>query len=137
MKFLQKRQNERSFTKSDYVVLSYEQLLQVNGAGGSSSGGGGPSGPSEQNSNYSTSGNLSERGYSNSTEGYNPTAPAQEQDIKIYAWDKDKDGYVDHFVNDIGNGQYYDPSTGETGNVSDLNLATEGLGGTRELEYKK
>lgn len=51
MKFLQKRQNERSFTKSDYVVLSYEQLLQVNGAGGSSSGGGGPSGPSEQPSN--------------------------------------------------------------------------------------
>ena len=46
MKFLQKRQNERSFTKSEYVVLSYEQLLQVNGAGGSSSGGGGPSGPS-------------------------------------------------------------------------------------------
>ena len=32
MKFLQKRQNEKSFTKSDYVVLSYEQLLQVNGA---------------------------------------------------------------------------------------------------------
>ena len=26
MKFLQKRQNEKSFTKSDYVVLSYEQL---------------------------------------------------------------------------------------------------------------
>ena len=41
MKFLQKRQNEKSFTKSDYVVLSYEQLLLVNGAGGSSSGGDG------------------------------------------------------------------------------------------------
>ena len=26
MKFLQKRQNEKSFTKSDYVVLSYEHL---------------------------------------------------------------------------------------------------------------
>ena len=62
MKFLQKRQNEKSFTKSDYVVLSYEQLLQVNGAGGSSSGGGGPSGPS---------GNLTDRGYPSSTEGYN------------------------------------------------------------------
>ena len=59
MKFLQKRQNERSFTKSDYVVLSYEQLLQVNGAGGSSSGGGGPSGPS---------GNLTDRGYPSSTD---------------------------------------------------------------------
>ena len=62
MKFLQKRQNEKSFTKSEYVVLSYEQLLQVNGAGGSSSGGGGPSGPS---------GNLTDRGYPSSTEGYN------------------------------------------------------------------
>lgn len=27
MKFLQKRQNEKSFSKSDYVVLSYEHLL--------------------------------------------------------------------------------------------------------------
>lgn len=54
MKFLQKRQNEKSFTKFDYVVLSYEQLLQVNGAGGSSSGGGGPSGPTNgtNNSNW-------------------------------------------------------------------------------------
>ena len=26
MKFLQKRQNEKSFSKSDYVVLSYEHL---------------------------------------------------------------------------------------------------------------
>ena len=54
MKFLQKRQNERSFTKSEYVVLSYEQLLQVNGAGGSSSGGGGPSGPSGGGSSSSS-----------------------------------------------------------------------------------
>ena len=59
MKFLQKRQNEKSFTRSDYIVLSYEQLLQVNGAGGSSSGGGGPSGPS---------GNLTDRGYPSSTD---------------------------------------------------------------------
>ena len=71
MKFLQKRQNEKSFTKSDYVVLSYEQLLQVNGAGGSSSGGGGPSGPSEQPSN-NTSNNSSSgpNGIDNTT---NPT----------------------------------------------------------------
>ena len=66
MKFLQKRQNERSFTKSDYVVLSYEQLLQVNGAGGSSSGGGGPSGPS---------GNLTDSGYPSSTDLNTGKAP--------------------------------------------------------------
>ena len=71
MKFLQKRQNERSFTKSDYVVLSYEQLLQVNGAGGSSSGGGGPSGPSEQNSsNTSNNSSSGPNGIDNTT---NPT----------------------------------------------------------------
>ena len=38
MKFLQKKWNDKSFTETAYVVLSYEQLLQVNGAGGSSSG---------------------------------------------------------------------------------------------------
>ena len=71
MKFLQKRQNEKSFTKSDYVVLSYEQLLQVNGAGGSSSGGGGPSGPSEQNSsNTSNNSSSGPNGIDNTT---NPT----------------------------------------------------------------
>lgn len=37
MKFLQKKWNDKSFTETAYVVLSYEQLLQVNGAGGSSS----------------------------------------------------------------------------------------------------
>jgi hypothetical protein len=70
MKFLQKRQNERSFTKSDYVVLSYEQLLQVNGAGGSSSGGGGPSGPSGTsgiNSNSSSTNKV----YQKSSSEYN------------------------------------------------------------------
>ena len=61
MKFLQKRQNERSFTKSDYVVLSYEQLLQVNGAGGSSSGGGGPSGPSGTSGDMSNVSNSKEK----------------------------------------------------------------------------
>ena len=71
MKFLQKRQNERSFTETAYVVLSYEQLLQVNGAGGSSSGGGGPSGPSEQNSsNTSNNSSSGPNGIDNTT---NPT----------------------------------------------------------------
>ena len=128
-------------TELDYSVLNYEELLAVNGAGGrgSTGGGGAPEGPSSSSSSssdYSTSGNLSDRGYPNSTEGYDPSAPAKEQNIKLYAWDKDGDGDVDHFVNDIGGGQYYDPWTGETGNISDLNLSTEGLGGTRELEYK-
>jgi len=38
-------------------------------------------------------------------------------------------------VNDIGNGQYYDPWTGQTGNVSDLNLCTTGNGSSRNLIY--
>lgn len=54
---------------------------------------------------------------------------------KIYAWDKNGDGSADHFVNDIGNGKYYDPWTGKTGNVSELTLAKNGLGGTRNLVY--
>lgn len=53
----------------------------------------------------------------------------------IYAIDKDGNDGVDHFVNDIGNGLYYDPWTGQTGYVSDLTLATSGLGGTRQLTY--
>ena len=142
MKFLRhnkKGLNASAFNESDFSVLNYEQLLQVNGAGGSSGGGGGGGGPSS--SDYSTSGNLSDRGYPSSTEGYNPNASTKEQNAKVYAVDTKgpdgkPDGYVDHFVNDIGGGKYYDPWTGETGNVSDLNLATKGLGGTRELEYK-
>lgn len=67
MKFLQKRQNERSFTETAYVVLSYEQLLQVNGAGGSSSGGGGPSGPS------GTSGDMSNVSNSKEINSVSPT----------------------------------------------------------------
>ena len=54
---------------------------------------------------------------------------------KIYAWDKNGDGSADHFVNDIGNGKYYDPWTGKTGDVSELTLAINGLGGTRNLVY--
>ena len=45
------------------------------------------------------------------------------------------DGIVDHFVNDIGNGKYYDLWTGAVGNVSDLQLATAGLGEKRCLKY--
>ena len=78
MKFLQKRQNEKSFTKFDYVVLSYEQLLQVNGAGGSSSGGGGPSGPSEQPSNDASN---------NSSSGPNGIDNTKQKDIVKYFTD--------------------------------------------------
>ena len=53
----------------------------------------------------------------------------------IYAIDRNNDGVVDHFVNDIGNGQYYDPWTGKIGNISDEALATSGLGGTRNFSY--
>jgi hypothetical protein len=35
---------------------------------------------------------------------------------------RDRDGNPDHFVNGIGNGQYHDPATGNTGNIGDLTL---------------
>ncbi|MCQ2591868.1 MAG: hypothetical protein MJ188_03710 [Treponema sp.] len=38
--------------------------------------------------------------------------------------EKKYDGYHDHFVNYIGNGQYYDPYTNKIGHVSDLHLTT-------------
>ena len=144
MQFLhhnKKMLNKTIFSKSNYSILNYEQLIEVNGASSCSSGGGTSTPVSENASSPSNSGNLSDRGYPSSTEGYNPNAPAKEQNIKLYAVDTKgpdgmPDGYVDHFVNDIGGGKYHDPWTGETGNVSDLNLATEGLGGTRKLEYK-
>jgi hypothetical protein len=66
---------------------------------------------------------------------YSYTTDSSQVSATIYAWDKNGDGYVDHFVNDIGNGQYYDPWTGETGNVSGLKLATTGLGESRTLKY--
>ena len=91
MKILHRNKNVVNiglFSKADYSVLDYEQLLSVNGAGGSSgSGGGGPSGPtgsSSTTSGYGSCGggtnssgsNLSDRGYPSSTEGYNPSAPS-------------------------------------------------------------
>lgn len=39
--------------------------------------------------------------------------------------ERDYDGYHDHFVNDIGNGQYYDPYTNKVGNISELRLTSE------------
>ncbi|MBQ7905768.1 MAG: hypothetical protein IJ361_08450 [Spirochaetaceae bacterium] len=64
------------------------------------------------------------------------TTESSNSSATIFAWDKNGNGSVDHFVNDIGNGLYYDPWTGQTGNVSELKLATTGLGGTRNLIYK-
>ena len=66
MNFLQHKKNEKSFTKSDYVVLSYEQLLQVNGAGGSSS-----SSASSSTSSSGSSGSSSSGSSSNTTNGTN------------------------------------------------------------------
>lgn len=55
---------------------------------------------------------------------------------RIYAIGDKESGEAIHFVNDVGNGHYYDPSTGQYGNVSDLHLATKGnLGKTRDLMY--
>ena len=68
---------------------------------------------------------------------YSYTTNSSQANATIYAWDNDGDGWADHFVNDIGNGRYYDPWTGTIGNVSELTLATQGdLGGSRDLLYK-
>lgn len=47
---------------------------------------------------------------------YNPS----EATATIYANDKNDNGIAEHFVNGIGNGQYYDPWSGKTGNIADL-----------------
>ena len=62
---------------------------------------------------------------------YNPS----EATATIYAVDSNGNGDFNHFVNGIGNGQYYDPWSGQTGNISDLEFATSGLGNTRDLVY--
>ena len=67
---------------------------------------------------------------------YSYTTEPSKASATIYAWDKNGDGYADHFVNDIGNSQYYDPWTGQIGNVNELVLATNGLGDSRDLIYK-
>ncbi len=67
---LNKRVNAGAFTELDYSVLNYEQLLQVNGAGGSSSSSGGSSGPS----GGSQSGSSSSSSYSGSCSG-GPSSP--------------------------------------------------------------
>ena len=72
MKFLHQNKkglNAKVFSESDFVVLNYEQLLKVNGAGGGSSGGSGPSGPSSSSSSSSTSSSSSPTtsNYSSST----------------------------------------------------------------------
>ena len=68
---------------------------------------------------------------------YKYTTDVSKADAIIYAWDK-KDGPApDHFVNDIGNGRYYDPYSGTIGDVSALKLATTGNGGYRMLDYSR
>ena len=65
MKFLRHNKrglNEGTFSESDFSVLNYEQLLQVNGAGGGSGGGGGGGGqpsPSSTPSDTTNTGNHS------------------------------------------------------------------------------
>lgn len=39
--------------------------------------------------------------------------------------DEEYDGYHDHFVTDIGNGQYYDPWTNKIGNIQQLHLTSK------------
>lgn len=67
---------------------------------------------------------------------YSYTYNTSEASITIYAKDSDGNGAVNHFVNDIGNGKYYDSWNGKIGNSTELTLATEGLGNTRTLVYK-
>lgn len=58
--------------------------------------------------------------------GENPTAT-------IYAEDSDRDGVPEHFTNSNGDGTYYDPWSGQTGDVRDAPLQEGGLGSTRTL----
>ena len=68
---------------------------------------------------------------------YSYTSDSSQASASIYACNPDSEGNPSHFVNDIGNGQYYNPWTGQIGNVSELTLATKGdLGGSRNLVYK-
>lgn len=56
--------------------------------------------------------------------------------------ERDYDGYHDHFVNVIGNGQYYDPYTNKIGYIKDLHLtsawdADDGIKSAyRYIQYK-
>ena len=110
MRFLQrgkKMSKESKFDISEFVVLGYDELLQVNGAGGKSGsgGGGGPTGPSaaptssttlDSNRGYpssteghsssspASSGNLSDKGYPSSTAGYNPSNSSDNLSSKGY-----------------------------------------------------
>ena len=49
--------------------------------------------------------------------GYSYTSDFTQASASIYACNPDSEGNPSHFVNDIGNGQYYDSWTGQTGNV--------------------
>ena len=82
MKFLRQNKtglNTKVFSESDFVVLSDEQLLNVNGAGGTGSST--PSGPTtsvtntSSNSKQSTSENLSDRGYPSTKDGNTYVSP--------------------------------------------------------------
>lgn len=57
-----------------------------------------------------------------------------EGDITIFAIDKNGDGTPDHFAYDIGNNYYFDPYDGEIKYMSDDLYATQGNGGTRDLD---
>ena len=100
MKFLRhnkKGLNASAFSESDFSVLNYEQLLQVNGAGGGSGGGGGGGGGP---SSSSSSSNSSNRGYPSSTEGYNPSAPS---DIAVNPRYTDQRYFSDTYGEKFGN----------------------------------
>lgn len=63
------KQNNSDFTKADYSVLDYDQLLRVNGAGGGNSGGGqsGPSSGSHSKPNNKPSSSTSSNTSSSSS----------------------------------------------------------------------
>jgi hypothetical protein len=60
---------------------------------------------------------------------YNDT----EGDHRIYAIDNTGDKSPDHFVNGTEDGRYYDPATGNDGNIEDLTLQ-DGRP-TRDLDF--
>ena len=113
MRFLQrgkKMSKESKFDISEFVVLGYDELLQVNGAGGKSSGGsGGPTGPSAAPTSSTTL--DSNRGYPSSTEGHNSSSPASSGNLSNKGYPSSTPGYNPGAASGSPSSQGYPSST--------------------------
>lgn len=122
MKFL-------TLNETDFSVLTYEQLINVNGAG---SGSGGSSGGGSS----SSSGNLSNKGYPSSTDGWGGSSTYQTSGSKVtYTQGSVHVDNTDPKTNDMAVNHSYELATeikneyykqyGESLNISTGSLAAE------------